>query len=120
MAGLHDANNEASSLTRSVVAGPRDYFGDRVSGFAVQNVQEDDHGRIGFSVIFEAYAYFEIIFNYDRGAFGLGIRMGDRSITALTGSELSFVFDDIPRVASALEERLRLRIPNKYLDQHGW
>ncbi|KAA9085118.1 DUF6301 family protein [Microbacterium radiodurans] len=93
-------------------------FGDGVSAFRVQEMSEGD--RPWLAVRFVLYDYWVIVFTYDRGAFGFGIDHGGVAVRLLGSHELrTSAIDDLPSVLEALDERVRLRIPDKYLDRFG-
>lgn len=115
----HRLDTPALDLAKEVASSLRRYFGDRVTALAISNVI-DDRNHVEFSVLFEAYSFFPVIFNYDRGFFGFGIVYGDRAVGVepLGGHWASF--GEFRRVLEQLDEELRLRIPDKYLDAKGW
>lgn len=59
-----------------------------------------------------------MIFNYDRGFFGFAIPFGDLGVSVLSGADVPRALDDLPALAAELDRRMRLRIPDKYLDSY--
>lgn len=67
----HRPDSPALDLAKEVASSLRHYFGDRVTALGISNVINDrDH--VEFSVLFEAYSFFPVIFNYDRGSRSSG------------------------------------------------
>ena len=60
-------------------------MGDKVDKFCIFNVNDDVNHR-AFSIDFEAYNYFVIRLNYDKGRFGCNIIFGEKLI-ALNNSQ---------------------------------
>ena len=54
-------------------------MGDKVDKFCIFNVNDDVNHR-AFSIDFEAYNYFVIRLNYDKGRFGCNIIFGEKLI----------------------------------------
>ena len=63
--------------------------------------------------------YFVLVFNYDRGHFGCNIVYGNDAIALLNSIEWD---DDCDFTIfwKEIDEQIRLRIPDKYLQAHGW
>ena len=55
----------------------REKMGDKVDKFCIFNVNDDVNHR-AFSIDFEAYNYFVIRLNYDKGRFGCNIIFGEK------------------------------------------
>ena len=96
----------------------REKMGDKVDKFCIFNVNDDVNHR-EFSIDFEAYNYFVIRLNYDQGRFGCNIISGDRMI-ALNNSQEWWDEADFDVFFMELQKELELRIPDKYLQAHGW
>ena len=93
-------------------------MGDKVDKFRIFNVNDDVNHR-EFSINFEAYNYFAIRLNYDQGRFGCNIISGERMI-ALNNSQEWWDEADFDVFFKELQKELELRIPDKYLQAHGW
>lgn len=113
------SNTPALDLAKEVASSLRHYFGDRVTAMGISNVI-NDRNHVEFSVRFEAYSFFLIIFNYDRGSFGFGIVYGDGAVGIEPQHGQWAPFREFERVLAQLDQELRLRIPDKYLDAKGW
>lgn len=109
--------NEAKKLAMNISKQIRDYFKDKVDNFSTFNVMDQPH--IEFSIEFKAYDYFTIILNYDRGRFGCAINNGSNGI-ALNNSQKWYDQADMNIFFKELEQQLELRIPDKFLEYHGW
>lgn len=96
----------------------RQKMGDKVDKFCIFNVNDDENNK-AFSVDFEAYNYFIIRLNYERGRMGCCIVFGDR-IIALNNSQEWWDEADFDVFFAELQKDLEMRIPDKYLQAHGW
>lgn len=113
-AGLPD-HNSMEELMRALRDVLVDRLGEGVSAFRVQEMTEGD--RPWLAVRFILYDYWVVIFTYDRGSFGFGIDHGGVAVRLLGSRELpAKALQDLPSVVDELDERVRLRIPDKYLD----
>lgn len=72
-----------------------------------------------FSIEFEAYNYFALILNYDRGSFGCAIIAGERGI-GIDNSQKWYDKDKLSLFLHDLKEDLESRIPDKFLQRNGW
>lgn len=113
------SDRPALELAKGVQSSTRAYFGDRATGFGVKNLIEDP-AHLAFSLAFEAYEFVPVIFNYDRGFFAFAVDYGSRSVLIEPRGEEWASFDEFDRVLQQLDNELRLRIPDKYLDAKGW
>lgn len=106
---------DMEKLMRALRDALRDHFGEAVSGFRVQEMIEGD--RPWLAVRFVLYDFWVVQFTYDRGLFGFGIDQGGVGVGLLGSDELpARALDDLPTLVDVLDERVRLRIPDKYLD----
>ena len=87
-------------------------MGDKVDKFCIFNVNDDVNHR-AFSIDFEAYNYFVIRLNYDNIIFG-------EKLIALNNSQEWWDEADFDVFFMELQKELELRIPDKYLQAHGW
>ena len=94
------------------------YFSNRIKDFIIKDINEDMNHK-SFSVEFNAYDYFAIIFNYDMGRIGYSICYGKRTIP-LDNSQKWWDEADFTTLFQELQSELELRIPDKYLSAHGW
>ena len=94
------------------------YFHNKVKDFVVNNLFDDESHR-SFSIEFNAYDYFPVIFNYDMGRMGYNICFGDRMIE-LENSQKWWDEADFNILFAELQKELELRIPDKYIQANGW
>jgi hypothetical protein len=111
-------SDKGTDFARHLIKGLRGYFGDGVRDFVVSDVQVDPGGALALSMRFTIYDYFPLIFNFDRGAFGFAIDFGHTGVSIHTSSERSAPIEDLAAVAAELDDAVRLRIPDKFLDAH--
>lgn len=93
-------------------------FTDKVDDFCIMDVIDDPNHR-AFSVEFEAYNYFSIRMNYDKGRFGCCISFGSKGIS-LENSQKWWEEADFDVFLKELQEEIELRIPDKFLKARGW
>ena len=72
-----------------------------------------------FSIKCTIYNYFVLVFNYDRGHFGCNIVCGDDAIALPNDREWDNDCD-FAAFWKNVDEQIRLRIPDKYLQAYGW
>ena len=94
-------------------------FGERVDNFEILDVIDDPNWR-AFSLEFEAYGYFPVRLNYDRGRFGCCICFGGGYAVDLDNSQEWWDTADFDIFFDDLERELELRIPDKFLKAKGW
>ncbi len=111
------SDSAGAQFALRVVAGLRGYFGRNARSFGIQDVQEDAN-LIAFSITFEIYDFYPMIFNYDRGFFGFAIPFGDLAVSVLSDADVPDAFNDMAALSAELDRRVRLRIPDKYLDSY--
>src|SRR5690625_1621046 len=72
-----------------------------------------------FNMQLTMYKYFNVILNYDRGSFGCSIINGDTGIS-LDNSQKWYDTADMNVFLQELKQQIELRIPDKFLEFHGW
>lgn len=111
-------NDESmSDLARLLDASLRRVFGGEQSALVFRELQEGDHSWMQAS--FVLYEYWEILFTYDRGAFGFSIPFRFSGPAVLDGPTDVFTLDDLDSLLHEVGSRVRLRIPDKYLAARG-
>ncbi len=80
----------------------------------MRDVSGGSHPRVTYC--FEMYDYWVVVFTFDRGLFGFSIEQGRRSVGVLESGQADLSLDDIPAIVRELDSRVRLRIPDKYLE----
>lgn len=116
--GMQYKSNETNKMAGKLCNMLQSRFGDRVEGFVILRVIDDPNWR-EFSIEFEAYKYFPIRLNYDRGRFGCSIDYGEYGIS-LESSQKWWDTADFDIFFDDLERELELRIPDKFLKARGW
>lgn len=96
----------------------RKKFGYKVRDFLISDVC-DDIEKQSFATHFTAYNYFnlKIIFEYENVC--CYIMQGDYSMKLKLSQEL-WKFSKFDLFLDELQEELELRIPDKFLEKHGW
>jgi hypothetical protein len=115
--GMQNNNVLAKEIAKSVSKSFREFFGDKVDEFSIYNLTDEPYTM--FTIEFQAYDYFIIIFNYDRGRFGCSIKYGSGGIS-LKNSQKWYDEADMNTFFKELEQQIELRIPDKFLKYHGW
>lgn len=72
-----------------------------------------------FSVKFTLYDYYIISYNYDREHFGYSILVGEDTIPLQSNIEWDDNCD-FTTYWKEIDRVIRLRIPDKYLEEYGW
>ena len=108
--GYHVIKSEIKKALKS-------HFGNRIGSFTT--FEQTDHPYTMFSIQFQMYNYFNVILNYDRGAFGCAIVAGDMGI-GLDSSQKWYDKADMNIFLKELQQQLELRIPDKFLEYNGW
>lgn len=96
------------------------FFNNRSSNYQVSNLMEKPW--VAFDITFIAYSYYVIRFNYENGRFGMGIFSEQlipvcASYSTMKKENKDYSFQDYLR---EFDFQLRLRIPDKFLLNHGW
>ncbi|MFF8186668.1 hypothetical protein ACF044_05350 [Microbacterium sp. NPDC016588] len=112
------SDKAAVDLAKEFVSAFRGFFGDRVARFSIKDIVEGE-GHTEFSVLFDFYAFFPMRFNFDRGAFGFSIVYGGRGVSVAPVKGWP-EFTDLALIAAELDREIRLRIPEKFLEDRGW
>lgn len=99
----------AAEFSRALTA----VFGKDQEGLIFREVVEGE--RPSLRATFVLYDFWEIEFSSERGIFGFGIPFRDSSVALLLGPTATLRLDDLECLFRELDERVRLRIPNKYL-----
>ena len=109
--------SNASETAERIINSLIDTFGDAVSAIVLDGVI--DTPSKAFYIEYVLYNYFCMRFNYDRGHFGSCIVNGENAISIQTEIEWDDECDYI-KYWKAVKDDIRLRIPDKYLEKHGW
>lgn len=90
------------------------HFESRLGTFGASEIREIDHPWLVCT--FSLYEYWILTFTFDRGLFGFDIRHGDYPTSILNSREERWSLDELGDVVRELDLRVRLRIPDKYLE----
>ncbi len=112
--------NSVDDIIRYMEQKMNNYFGNRIEGYSIYNFDDSPYART-FNMIFSLYNYFTVGLNYDRGKFGCHIVNGKWGV-ALNNSQERRDLEraDIDLFIREIDEQVRLRIPDKYLEYYGW
>ena len=110
--------NDTTKIAIQFNSMARKKMGEKVDRFCIFNVNDNVNNR-EFCVEFEAYNYFIIRLNYQNGRFGCNIVSGDKLI-ALENSQKWWDNADFDVFFTELQQELEVRIPDKFLNAHGW
>ena len=110
-------SNETNKMAGKFCNMIKKRFESRIDGLVILDVIDDPNWR-SFSIKFEAYNYFIIRLNYDRGRFGCCIDFGEYGI-GLDNSQKWWDTADFDIFFDDLERELELRIPDKFLEAKG-
>lgn len=93
------------------------YFGDKIDTISIYNVTDTPYPMFNFR--FELYNSFIIEFSYNRGAIGCGINFGNYGVDVKNNIGW-YDLKNIGQFCKELDEDIRLRIPDKFLQRKGW
>jgi len=110
-------NKISSQKARDIISFLEEYFNNRIDVFTIFNSTDVPYPMFG--IRFTLYNYYNIIFNYDRGKTGFTILNG-QDVIGLNNSQTWFDEADLDVLCKELDEKVRLRIPDKYLAYYNW
>ena len=111
--------NKTEEMAMKIIRELRGRMKNKIGSSEINNVVDDNNHR-AFSINFQAYNYFFIILNYDRGRIGFSIQYGEKSFIGLENSQKWYEQTDFDILCKELQEQLELRIPDKFLEANGW
>ncbi|SMC21987.1 hypothetical protein SAMN02745134_01505 [Clostridium acidisoli DSM 12555] len=111
--------NDTDKMAMIIVDYLEKNLGDKIGSCNIFNVVDDKNYR-AFSIRFEAYDYFIVLFNYDRGLIGCSIQYGDNNFIGLKNSQKWYEKADFDVFCKELQQQLELRIPDKFLEANSW
>jgi len=91
----------------------RAVFGEGHGGLIFRELVEGE--RPSLRATFVLYEFWEVEFFFEQGVFGFGIPFRDTSASLLVGPTDTLRLDDLTGLFREVNERVRLRIPDKYL-----
>lgn len=89
------------------------YFNNKIGTFIITYQTDKPHTEFSFN--FTIYNYFVIKLNYDRGRFGCSIIFGEAGLS-IDISQKWYDQADLRTFCKELDDQVRLRIPDKYLN----
>ena len=109
--------SNANETARDIIRTAKEILGEKIYNITLFNVADEPYKM--FSIKCTVYNYFVLVFNYDRGHFGCNIVYGNDAIALSNNIEWD---DDCDFTIfwKEIDEQIRLRIPDKYLQAHGW
>lgn len=110
-------NKNSETISYEIINRLSDYFQKRIDDFMVSEITDTPY--IMFRIEFVMYKYFNVVLNYDRGSFGCSIINGNRYLP-LENSQSWYDKADMNIFLKELEEQIKLRIPDKFLEFNGW
>ncbi len=110
-------NLMAEEIAEKIIKVLKIHFGKKVNNFAIYNITDTPYKM--FNISFESYNYFYINFSFSKGSIGCSITNGKYGID-LNNSQKWYDTADIDIFLQELQQQIELRIPNKFLEYHGW
>ena len=109
--------SKANETAKDVIRTAKEILGEKIDNITLFNVTDEPYKM--FSIKCTIYNYFVLVFNYDRGHFGCSIVYGNDAIALSNSMEWD---DDCEFTIfwKEIDEQIKLRIPDKYLQAHGW
>ncbi len=95
----------------------KEYFGKRIRNIAIWGQRNEP--LVEFHMEFTLYNFYNIILNYERGRFGCAIIFSEKYGISLPNSQKWYEKADLSIFVKEMDEQIRLRIPDKYLEQYG-
>ncbi len=106
----------ANKIVEILTNGLKSTFGCKIDNISICECTDVPHTMI--AIEFEAYKYFNVRLNFDRGRFGCSIINGKYGVR-LESSEKRFEEADLDKFFSDIKTELEVRIPDKYLARYN-
>lgn len=106
----------ANDIQVTVLTKLKETFNSKVDNFRI--CESTDLPYTMLSIEFEAYQYFLVRFNFDRGRFGCSIINGNYGFP-LESSEKWFEEANLDKFFSDIKFELEVRIPDKFLARYN-
>ncbi|SHK70262.1 hypothetical protein SAMN02745136_03153 [Anaerocolumna jejuensis DSM 15929] len=110
--------NDTLKMAMNVSDKFREKLGNKFDYSEISDVVDDSSHR-AFKIRFTAYNYFIVLFNYDLDRIGCSLEYGEYHIS-LSNSQKWYSDADLDVFCNELMDELELRIPDKFLEAHGW
>ena len=109
--------NKSNEIARDIIRTAKETFNEKINNITLFNLTDEPYKMS--SIKCTIYNYFVLVFNYDRGHFGCNIVCGDDAIALPNDREWDNDCD-FAAFWKNVDEQIRLRIPDKYLQAYGW
>lgn len=106
----------ANKIEEILTNGLKSTFGNKIDNISICECTDVPHTMV--AIEFEAYKYFNVRLNFDRGRFGCSIINGKYGIR-LESSEKWFEEADLDKFFSDIKSELEVRIPDKFLARYN-
>ncbi|SDZ50599.1 hypothetical protein SAMN05421736_11532 [Evansella caseinilytica] len=110
-------NKNSETISDEIIDKLSEYYQKGIDDFAVLRATDSPYTM--FQIEFVMYKYFNIVLNYDRGRFGCSILNGNKYLP-LENSQKWYDKADMNVFLKELDEQIKLRIPDKFLEFYGW
>lgn len=94
-------------------------FGDKIRSIEFYDIVEEQ-GHWAFKIGFFAYDYYYIVFTYELDIIGFSIEVGNGRLVSVMNTHDCYSNTDMDAYIQEVAKELELRIPDKYLQTHGW
>ena len=111
--------NDTVKLAQEISKEMRIIFKDKIDATQIYDVNDDINHR-AFKIKFIAYDYFVVIFNYEQDIIGCSIEQGNSTHILLSKGKNCYSDKNIYEFFRKVDNELKLRIPDKFLEAHGW
>ena len=111
--------NELEDIRIDVGERIRKIFGNKIKSITYYDIVEEP-GRWAFNIGFYAYGYYYIVFTYELDIIGFSIEVGNGRLVSVMNTHDCYSGTDMDAYIQRVAKELELRIPDKYLQAHGW
>lgn len=94
-------------------------FGNKIRSIEFYDVVEEE-GCWSFKIGFFAYDYFYVVFTYELDIIGFCIEVGNGRLVSVINTRNCYSNTDMDAYIHGVVKELELRVPDKYLQTHGW
>lgn len=108
------------AIKQEVIERIQRFFGDRATDVTICELVDVPNHYI-LRLIFRAYDYYWVQFNYDNDLCGFSIDLGDEFGASLESKMRSYMgTKDWDNYLKEIMAEIELRIPDEYLKEKGW
>ncbi|MCH5267601.1 MAG: hypothetical protein J1E62_04570 [Lachnospiraceae bacterium] len=119
--GMHNDSDDYNKIAKMAVCinnKIRDYFGNRVDDFGVEEISEDLN-NITFTISFRAYESYSIFLLNNLGNYSCYFMIGGVKFNFKSAHKY-LESGDYETLFSEIKHELELRLPDKFLEARGW